>query len=141
MVERKVLVVDDDGSVRELFAAIMAQAGYEVRSAESGEEALELMRREPAWVLFLDLKLPGMDGVELCRAIRREWPMAIAHAVTGYASLFELSDCRAAGFEDYFTKPASPADLRSAATRAFEKLDRWKARPASPVTAEAATID
>jgi CheY-like chemotaxis protein len=129
MVERKILVVDDEQPVRDLFSRILERAGYKVRVAESGEAGLEAMRAEPAWVLFLDLNLPGMNGLELCRAIRAEWPMAVAHAVTGYASLFELSDCRAAGFEDYFTKPVASAHLRDAAARAFAKLDRWKERP------------
>lgn len=131
MVERRILVVDDEQPIRDLFSQVLERAGYQVRVAASGEDALISMRGDPSWVLFLDLNLPGMNGLELCRAIRSEWPLAVAHAVTGYASLFELSDCRAAGFEDYFTKPAFPADLRDAAARAFEKLDRWKGRPAS----------
>ncbi|HSW30462.1 MAG TPA: response regulator [Longimicrobiales bacterium] len=128
MVERKILVVDDEQPIRDLFTQILTRAGYQVTVAESGEAALEAMRSDPAWVLFLDLNLPGMNGLELCRAVRTSWPMAVAHAVTGYASLFELSDCRAAGFEDYFTKPVAAAALRDAAARAFEKLDRWKGR-------------
>lgn len=128
MVERKILVVDDEQQIRDVFAATLGRVGYDVRTAESGEEALEVMAMDPAWVLFLDLNLPGMNGLELCAQIRGRWPMAIAFAVTGYASLFELSDCRASGFEDYFTKPVSLKVLRAAADRAFEKLDRWKGR-------------
>jgi len=74
------------------------------------------------------LRCPGMNGVDLCREIRKQYPMAIPYAVTGYASLFELTDCRDAGFEDYFTKPASLSDLLDAAAHAFKKLARWKKR-------------
>jgi len=128
MVERKILVVDDEEQIREMFGQAFSRAGYTVQTAESAEEAIEIMRKSPFWVLFLDLKLPGMNGVELCRQIHQDWPMAISYAVTGYASLFELSDCRDAGFEDYFTKPVDLSDLIDAAEHAFKKLDRWKKR-------------
>jgi len=78
--------------------------------------------------MFLDLNLPGMNGVELCRKIRKDRPIAVIHAITGYASLFELTDCREAGFDDYFTKPADMEMLLTAAQNAFEKVDRWKKR-------------
>jgi CheY-like chemotaxis protein len=128
MVERKILVVDDEEQIREVFRQAFSKAGYIAQTAESAEEAIEVMGKSPAWILFLDLNLPGMNGVELCRQIRKDWPMAIPYAVTGYASLFELSDCRDAGFEDYFTKPVNLSDLLDAAEHAFKKLDRWKRR-------------
>jgi len=128
MSEKRILVVDDEQEIRDMYSQAFSRAGYTVRSAESAEEALEIFKQEQYWVLFLDLNLPGMDGVELCRQIRKDWPMAIPYAVTGYASLFELSDCRDAGFEDYFTKPASLSDLLDAAEHAFKKLARWKKR-------------
>ena len=62
------------------------------------------------------------------RQIRKYYPMAIPIAVTGYASLFELADCRDAGFEDYFTKPASLSDLLDFSAHAFNKLERWRKR-------------
>jgi CheY-like chemotaxis protein len=128
MEEKKILVVDDEESIRDLFGQVFARAGYSVGTAESAEEALEILGETPYWVFFLDLNLPGMNGVELCRRIRQDYPMAIPIAVTGYASLFELSDCRTAGFEDYFTKPVQLSDLLEAAEQAFKKLNRWKKR-------------
>ena len=128
MSEKRILVVDDEKQIRDMYSQAFTRAGYEVTTAESAEDALEIFKREQFWVLFLDLNLPGMNGVDLCRQIRKQYPMAIAYAVTGYASLFELSDCRDAGFEDYFTKPASLSDLLEAAEHAFKKLARWKKR-------------
>ena len=128
MSEKRILVVDDEKQIRDMYSQAFTRAGYEVTTAESAEEALEIFKREQFWVLFLDLNLPGMNGVDLCREIRKQYPMSIAYAVTGYASLFELSDCRDAGFEDYFTKPASLSDLLEAAEHAFKKLARWKKR-------------
>ena len=126
MSEKKILVVDDEQMIRDVFAEAFGRAGYAVQTEESAEEALEIMRKTPFWVLFLDLNLPGMNGVELCRQIRKDWAMAIAYAVTGYASLFEIHHCREAGFEDYFTKPVDLSVLLEAADHAFKKLERWR---------------
>jgi CheY-like chemotaxis protein len=128
MSEKRILVVDDEKQIRDMYSQAFTRAGYEVKTAESAEDALEIFKKEQFWVLFLDLNLPGMNGVDLCREIRKQYPMSIAYAVTGYASLFELSDCRDAGFEDYFTKPASLSDLLEAAEYAFKKLARWRKR-------------
>ncbi len=128
MSNRKILVVDDEKAIRNLFEQAIRRDGYNVRTAESAEEALELLKGEKIQVMFLDLNMPGMNGIDLCKEIRKDFPMAIIHAVTGYSSLFELADCREAGFDDYFTKPVNLTGLQEAAKDAFEKLDRWKKR-------------
>ncbi len=128
MSNRKILVVDDEEAILNLFEQAFSRDGYKVRTAESAEEALELLKGEKIQVMFLDLNMPGMNGIDLCKEIRKDFPMAIIHAVTGYSSLFELADCREAGFDDYFTKPVNLIALQKAAKDAFEKLDRWKKR-------------
>lgn len=128
MCKKRILVVDDEQKIREMYSQAFLRAGYTVQTVESAEAALEILENEQYEVMFLDLNLTGMNGIELCRLIRKDWPMAICYAVTGYASLFELSDCRDAGFEDYFIKPASLSDLLDAAAHAFKKIERWKKR-------------
>ena len=129
MTKRSILVVDDEPCIRLAFAKMFTTARYEVRTAESAEQALQIMVTTPAAVLFLDLNLPAMNGLDLCREVRKGWPWSIAIAVTGYASLFELVECREAGFEDYFIKPVKSKELLAAAEHAFQKLERWKQRP------------
>jgi DNA-binding response OmpR family regulator len=73
-----------------------------------------------------------MNGVDLCRAVHRDWPWSITIAVTGHASLFELVKCREAGFEDYFIKPVGSKELLKAAEHACNKLERWKQRQSMP---------
>ena len=128
MSENRILVVDDEQQIREMYAIAFSRSGYSVKTAEIAEEALEIMAKTPFQVLFLDLNLPGMNGIELCRRIRKGWSMTICFAVTGYNSLFELSDCLDAGFEDYFSKPVSLTELLTAADHAFKKIERWKKR-------------
>ena len=126
MSEKKILVVDDEKAILNLLKQAFSRAGFVVVPAESAEEALNVLEQEEIYVMFLDLNLPGMNGIELCRRIKKDKPMAIVFAVTGYASLFELVDCKEAGFEDYFKKPADIKTLVKVANDAFEKIERWK---------------
>jgi CheY-like chemotaxis protein len=125
---RKILVVDDEKSVRNLFASAFGEAGYDVQLAENGQAALNILRGQEIELIFLDLKLFGMNGIELCRQIRKTKPIAIICAITGWSGLFEIEECREAGFDDYFTKPVSLDMLFKTVGDAFEKLDRWKRR-------------
>jgi len=126
MGQNKILIVDDEKAIITLMEHAFSRAGYDVRSAKSGEDALELLKQDKIQVIFSDLNMPGMNGIELCRAIRKDMPMAMIFAVTGYASLFELADCREAGFDDYFNKPVNIKTLVKTAESAFEKINRWK---------------
>jgi len=126
--ERKILIVDDDISVRTLFEEIFHDAEYTVKTAESASRALEILSEENLDVIFLDLKLFGMNGIDLCRQIRTTRPISIIYAITGWATLFDIEECREAGFDDYFTKPITLDTLFKAVDDAFEKLERWMNR-------------
>ena len=128
MKEKKILIVDDEEDIRKVFEKAFRRAGYAVRTAASGSEALEILKGDKIQVMFFDLKMPEMDGLELCREVRKDFPMAMIHAVTGYASLFQLADCREAGFDDYYLKPIELTTLLKAAADAFDKIDRWMER-------------
>lgn len=127
MVKNTILVVDDEVSILNLMKQAFTRAGYEVRTAGGAKEALDILNDEKIHVIFSDLNMPEMNGLELCRKIRKDMPMAIITAMTGHASLFELADCREAGFDDYFIKPVSISTLVKTAERAFEKMERWTA--------------
>jgi len=123
--EKKILVVDDSAEVLVFLEEAFTINGYTVVSAETAEEALERQPKEKCLVMFLDLNLPGMNGLELCRKIKAEFPLAICHAITAHTDLFQLADCREAGFEDFFPKPIDIQILNKAAQEAFEKVERW----------------
>jgi DNA-binding response OmpR family regulator len=119
---KQILIVDDDKDVSDMLFEAFSLKGYEVFCAFNGEEALALLT-PGIQVMFLDLKLPGgMNGLELCREIRKDHPSACIYAMTGHSSLFELADCRKAGFDDYFTKPTKLAMLHMAVEQAFERV-------------------
>jgi DNA-binding response OmpR family regulator len=124
----KILVVDDEASIRELFSTVFTEADYEVIAAESGTQALKILQLEDIDVIFLDLKLFGMNGIELCRQIRETKPISIIYAMTGWAPLFEIEECREAGFDDYFEKPLDMDMLLKLVAESFARLNRWKKR-------------
>jgi CheY-like chemotaxis protein len=123
---RKILVVEDEPEVREFLHDAFIEEGYDVVAVGDAKEALAALDPE-IMVMFLDMKLPGdMDGLELCRKIREDYPTACIYAMTGHSTLYELADCRAAGFDDYFTKPLRLETLYMATEQAFDRIDRWK---------------
>jgi len=126
MTEKRILVIDDEESICLLLKSALENKGYVVFTAETPEEALDILDQNTILVMFVDLNLPGMTGVELCREIIKMNPLTIAYAITGYASHFELAECKGAGFEDYFKKPMKLDDIFHSAEMAFEKIERWK---------------
>jgi DNA-binding response OmpR family regulator len=124
--KKKILVVDDEAMMRDMLTAVLVEGGYKVFTAENAETALTILSVENIMVMFLDLSLPGVNGIELCKKIRKENQIAILYAFTGYSNLFGLLECRAAGFDDFFEKPTDIKILLKAAQDAFEKLERWK---------------
>lgn len=126
MDEKKILIVDDDAPIRFLLEEIFRLQNYIVKTAESAEDALDILKNESIMVMFLDLQLPGMSGIDLCRRIRKDDQIAVIHALTGYSNLFGLLECRLAGFDDILTKPAVLKTLIEAAEHAFNKIERWK---------------
>ncbi len=123
---KRILVVDDEEGIRDILTKAFTRAGYEVKTAASAEEALEILNQELYPLQYIDLQLPEMNGIELCRRVRRENPTSMLIAITGYASVFQIVEARDAGFDDYFLKPFKVEDLLESAKDAFKKLERWR---------------
>ncbi len=119
MKDKKILVVDDEVTILMLFSETFEQKGYEAVTAQNAEEALEILKKEEFKVMFLDLKLPGMNGVELCKVIRKDSPESSIYAITGYPDKFEFRGCMEAGFNGYFAKPLNMEVLIETARQAF----------------------
>ena len=106
----KILVVDDDHTVREVAVSYLRAGGHQVADVDSGEAALKAMREDPADLVVLDLMLPGIDGLEVCRRLReqRDVPVIMLTALGGEADrVVGLEN----GADDYVTKPFSPREL------------------------------
>ena len=124
--EKKILVVDNEVHILEMLTDVFGSAGYTVRTAVNAEETLDILKKENIKVIFLDLDLPGINGKDLCRIIRKDDQMSIINAFTGFATANSFGECRAAGFDDFFVKPSGVRLLLKAAEDAFEKIKRWE---------------
>ena len=122
----KILAVEDDGRIRAAVKLALEDEGWTVDEAASGEEAVILFLREPSDVVLIDIMLPGIDGFELCRVIRRSSDVPIV-MVTARADTHDVVAGLEAGADDYLTKPFAPKEL-SARIRALLR----RARPSSP---------
>ncbi len=116
-----VLVVDDEGPNRYSVSKTLQRVGYVVAEAASGEEALEVMKTQVFDVVLTDIRMPGLDGVELLRRIKEEAPDAIVILMTGYASLGTAVEALRLGAHDYLIKPSSSQDIRQSVARGVER--------------------
>ena len=124
--KQKILIVDDLDSIRDLMRDAFTKVGYDVYTSESAEEALTIIKSENIQVHFFDLHLPGMNGIDLCREVRKKRPVDLIYAMTGHPSIYALVECREAGFDDYFIKPFDLRVILDTTERAFETIKRWK---------------
>jgi CheY-like chemotaxis protein len=123
MKENPILVVDDDISVLTVLAEMLAAGGYSIYKAESGAEALEILNNTDINVMFLDLNMPEMTGLELCGIIRKNQPDAVITAVTGFSDRYSQADIEQAGFNKILYKPVNIKKLYETAEAAFNKLN------------------
>jgi DNA-binding response OmpR family regulator len=123
-----VLVVDDEGPNRYAVSKTLQRVGYVVNDAASGEEALEHINRQEYDVVLTDIRMPGIDGVELLRRIKEQSPDAIVILMTGYASLGTAVEALRLGAHDYLIKPSSSNDIRQSVSRGIERSTNLKRR-------------
>jgi len=108
-----ILIVDDNPTNLKLARVVLAAEGYDVRTADDAEEALRVLETFRPRVILMDLQLPGMDGLELTRKLKRdpERRGIVILAVTAYAMKGDEEKARAAGCDGYVTKPIDPETL------------------------------
>lgn len=133
---RKVLVVDDDAVVGKSFNRVLTRdKGYLVITAQSGAEALEKMRTQKYDLVFTDIKMPGMDGVELAAQVKASQPWTPVVIITGYGTTANEARAKEVGVSDFMRKPLSPEMIEDSAAHALLELASANvaAPPASPV--------
>ena len=106
-----ILVVEDEESIRRFIKINLERAGYIVKEAGSGEEGIEIARRENIDILVLDIMLPGMDGFETCKILRNEFPNLGIIMLTAKTQDVDKIMGLEYGTDDYMTKPFNPMEL------------------------------
>jgi DNA-binding NtrC family response regulator len=119
-----ILVVDDEPEILFSLRGLLRR-DFEVHTAESGSEAIEILRRQPVHVIMTDQRMPEMTGVELMSQVQGEWPDAIRMVFTGYADIKAVIDAINLGhIFRYITKPWDPEELQAVLQQACEEYDR-----------------
>lgn len=121
MKEMKLLLVDDEERFLTTTRKILEKKGYDVEIATSGGEALEKLRTHPVHVVILDVKMPGMDGNDTLREIKRQFPVVEVIMLTGHATVESAIDGLKSGATDYLMKPTDIDELIQKAEEAFDK--------------------
>ena len=106
----RILLVDDDLNIMQLVKLYLEREGYEVDTAERGDKALEMFRKNPPSLMLLDIMLPGMDGWEVCREVRRTSNIPII-MLTAKGETFDKVLGLELGADDYITKPFEPKEM------------------------------
>jgi len=137
---RKVLVVDDDPVVRKSFDRVLTGKGYAVITAENGEEALRKLAEEKYDVVYTDIRMPGMSGLEVAEQVKAKRPWTPVVIITGYGTEDAEARAKAAGVSSFLHKPLSPQMIEGSARRVLVEPETAAAE-AVPLAAEMPRIE
>ncbi|MDP2645578.1 MAG: response regulator [Desulfobacterales bacterium] len=117
-----VLVVDDEENIRDGSERTLSSIGFQVFKASKGSEALDILSGNNISIILLDLKMPGMDGMEVLGRIQKMFPAILVIVITGYATVQTAIEAMKQGAYDFIPKPFEPDQLRMVVRRAAEKI-------------------
>lgn len=120
MEKAQILIIDDEEAIRDAMSQVLTREGYEVKEAREGREGLELFQRENFHLVFLDLKLPGMKGLDVLSRMKEVSPETPVIIITGYSSIESAVEAMKRGAYDYMPKPFTPDELRMITRKALE---------------------
>ncbi|MGB9442775.1 MAG: response regulator [Desulfobacterales bacterium] len=118
----QVLIVDDEQNIRDGSERILSRIGFETLKAATGMEALDILARQTIPIVLLDLKMPGMDGMEVLARIKEFDEPTLVIVITGFATVETAIEAMKQGAYDFIAKPFEPEQLRIVVNRAAEKL-------------------
>jgi len=115
-----ILVIDDEEPIRDGCRQTLEKSGYTVLTADGGPEGIRIARLEKPRMVFVDLKMPGMSGMEIIDILAKDIPDVVLIVITGYASIVSAVEAMHKGAYDYLPKPFSPDQLRAVTKRGIE---------------------
>jgi len=118
--QKNILVVDDDKSVRTTFSSVLRKEGYRVTAVKNGYEAIMAINEESFDLALVDLRMPGLDGIEVLKKIKSRRPETRVIIFTGYGSITTAVEAIRKGATDYLNKPFSPHELKAGVKKALE---------------------
>ncbi len=121
MMEERVLIVDDEADVLDLCRRILVSKGYRVKAANNGAEAIALAQHEDFDLLLTDIKMPGMNGLEIAQALKKADPNIVCVTMTGYSTMDMVLEALKLGIDEFILKPFTPDELSAAVAKTLEK--------------------
>jgi DNA-binding NtrC family response regulator len=121
MKQKLILIVDDEKNIRLTIFQSLEPLEIPIRTAVNGEEALQKLREEAFGLVFLDLKMPGMDGMGVLRRIKENWPTTRVIIITAHGTIETAVEAMKLGAVDFIQKPFSPGEIRELATLVLER--------------------
>lgn len=121
MEKKPILIVDDEKNIRLTMSQSLEPLEIPVETAVNGEEALQKLRHERFGLVFLDLKMPGMDGMDVLRRIKEDWPKIRVIIITAHGTIETAVEAMKLGAVDFIQKPFSPGEIRNLATLVLER--------------------
>lgn len=122
-----ILIVDDEEVVRLSHLRSLEGSDCHTRAAEDGRQAIQVMEQDPADVILLDLRMPGLDGMDVLKTIKQRWPDSEVVVITGYPCIETAKEAVRLGAFNYLTKPLDPDAVMKAANDAITQK-RWALR-------------
>lgn len=107
-----ILVVDDQAGVRRLLYEVFSDDGHRVEMAAGGLEALKKVAVQPPDIVLMDIKMPGVNGLETLQELRKNWPTLMVVMMTAYGELDVLSEAKSMGVKHYIIKPFDLDEVR-----------------------------
>ena len=124
----KILIVDDEKDFVEMFSLRLTRQGEKISAAYSGQEALDLLEKTVIDVVILDIRMPGMDGIETLKKIKAGYPLVEVILLTGHGSTETAVEGMKEGAFDYLMKPADFEDISAKLTNAWKRKDEQEER-------------
>ena len=123
MEKERILVVDDEETVREMVSKIITLIGHEVVTTGNGREALEILRSQPFSIMITDVKMPEMDGFELTKVVRDQFPGTPIICMTAHGTSYNYTDVVGVGATDYISKPFTIDEMKAKLNRVIREKD------------------
>lgn len=121
MEKQAILIVDDEKNIRLTMSQSLETLGMPIHAAVNGEEALSKLQKTPFGLVFLDLKMPGMDGMDVLRRIKEDWPKIRVIIITAHGTIESAVEAMKLGAVDFIQKPFSPGEIRKSATLVLQR--------------------
>jgi anti-anti-sigma factor len=128
MTQEKILVIDDEKATLKMFRLFLDVYGFDILTAESGEEGLEVFDREKPDIVLTDIKMPGMDGIEVLQEIKKRSPATEVIVITGHGDMDLAIQALNLDAADFINKPIQRQSLEQGLSRARERLKLAKSR-------------